>query len=183
MKIIKDFFLLNLSKYEGFKIAFPIGAFIFAVAVASCAAVFAMTYYKRTNAAICKQLMRHNATEESAAKTLKELRLSNSRAVKSALSKSGQITHIVKRAGASVPTYEEYVANMKKKGYRPEKIDFETAKFYILPTETDTAKQILYTGSHPWWKPAAISVGIIAVLVLMMFFLPDILSSINASIE
>lgn len=180
--MLKDFFFLNLSDYKNFKISFPIGVFLIAAALASCAAVFAMTYYKRTNFAICKQLMRHGATEESKAKTLKELRLFGSRAVKSALSRSGQITHIVKRAGESIPTYEEYVENMKKKGYKPDKIDFDTAKFYISPEKTDAAKKILYSASHPWWKPAAISVGIVAVLVLLMIFLPDILSSINKSI-
>ena len=92
--MLKDFFFLNLSDYENFKVSFPIGAFLIAVCIASCAAVFAMTHYKRTNNAICKQLMRHGAIGEEKAKTLKELRLLNSRAVKSALSKSGQITYI-----------------------------------------------------------------------------------------
>ena len=61
MKFLKDFFFLNLSDYENFKVSFPIGAFLIAVCIASCAAVFAMTYYKRTNNAICKQLVRHGA--------------------------------------------------------------------------------------------------------------------------
>lgn len=181
MKTIKDFFFLNLNNYDNLKISFPIGAFLIAVALASCAAVFAMTFYERTNASICKQLMRHNAIDGEKGKTLKELRL-DTRAVRAALSRSGQITHIVKRVGESAPTYEEYVENMKKKGYKPEKIDFETARFYIAADKIDTAKKILYRTNHQWWKPAAISVGIIAVLVLLMIFLPDILSSINKSI-
>ena len=181
--MLKDFFFLNLDKYENFKVSFPIGMIIFATALASCVAVFAMTFYKRTNSAICRSLMRHGATEEDKAKTLKELRLSDSRAIKSALSKSGQITSIVKRAGERRPSYEEYVASMKKKGFKPEKIDFETAKFYIAPDKADSAKKIVYGADHPWWKPIAISVGIIAVLVLLMIFLPDILTSINNSID
>lgn len=181
--MIKDFFLLNLSDYDNIKVYFPIGAFLVAVCIACCASVFAMTYYKRTNLAICKQLMRHGAADEGSAKTLKELRLFDSRATKSALSRSGQIANIVGRAGESAPSYEEYVANMKKKGYKPEKIDFETAKFFIRPEKSDAAKKIVYEASHPWWKPAIISLGIIAVLVLLMIFLPDILSSINKSID
>ena len=181
--MLKDFFFLNLDEYKNFEIAFPIGMFIIATALASCVAVFAMNYYKRTNSIICKQLMRHGATEEAKAKTLKELRLSTSRAVRAALSKSGQITHIVKRAGKYAPTYEEYVESMKKKGFKPEKIDFENAKFYIAPDKTDYAKHIVYQSNHPWWKPAAISAGIILVLVLTAIFLPDVLSSINKSMK
>jgi hypothetical protein len=180
--MLKDFFFLNLDKYENLKVSFPIGMFLIATALASCVAVFAMNYYKRTNFAICKQLMRHGATEEDKAKTLKELRLYDSRAVRAALSKSGQITHIVKRVGECATTYEEYVENMKKKGYKPEKIDFESARFYIAPDKTDYAKHIVYASNHPWWKPAAISAGIVAALVLTAIFLPDILSSINNSL-
>jgi len=183
MKLIKDFFRLNLNDYEGFEIAFPIGAFIFAVAVATVAAVFAMTYYKRTNTALYKQLLRHGAIEEEKAKTLKELRLLDSRAVKSALSRSGQLTHIVKRAGETPLTYEEYVASAKKGGYKTQKIDFETAKFYIAPDKTDVAKKTVYGANHAWWKPVAISVGIIAVLVLLMIFLPDVLAKISKSMD
>ena len=179
MKFLKDFFFLNLSDYENLKVSFPIGAFIIAVCIASCAAVFAMTYYKRTNNAICKQLMRHGAIGEEKAKTLKDLRLSDSRAVKSALSKSGQITYIVKRVGESAETYEQYIENMKKRGYKPEKIDFESAKFYIAEERVDDAKKIVYAANHPWWKPAMISVGLVAVLILLALFLPDILAKIN----
>ena len=181
--MLKDFFFLNLNNYKNFKASFPIGMFLIAAALASCAAVFATTYYKRTNSAICKQLMRHGATEEGKAKNLKELRLYDSRAVRVALSKSGQITHIVKRAGERVPTYEEYVANMKKKGSKPDKIDIDTAKFYVSPDKTDAANKILHSANHSWWKPAAISVGIVAVLALLMIFLPDVLSSINKSLK
>ena len=179
MKFLKDFFFLNLSDYENLKVAFPIGAFLIAVCIASCAAVFAMTYYKRTSNAICNQLMRHDAIGADKAKTLKDLRLLDSRAVKSALSKSGQITYIVKRVGESEQTYEEYVEKVKTRGYKPEKIDFNTAKFYIAEDRVDAAKRIVYSASHPWWKPALISVGLIAVLILLALFLPDILAKIN----
>lgn len=179
MKFLKDFFFLNLSDYENLKVAFPIGAFLIAVCIASCAAVFAMTYYKRTNNAICKQLMRHGAIGEDKAKTLKELHLLDSRAIKSALSKSGQVTYIVKRVGENAETYEQYMEKMKTKGYKPEKIDFDSAKFYIAEERVDDAKRIVYSANHPWWKPALISVGLIAVLILLALFLPDILTKIN----
>ena len=68
---------------------------------------------------------------------------------------------------------------MKKKGYKPEKIDFESAKFYIAEERVDDAKKIVYAANHPWWKPAMISVGLVAVLILLALFLPDILAKIN----
>ena len=183
MKIIKEFFFLNFSQYENIGLYFPVGVFLIALCAVMCISVFFITYYKKYTQALYKQLIRHNATDESSAKTLSQLRLSGCRGIRFSLSRSnGQLGYIVKRVGDVKPTYEEYVEKTKKRGYKPEKINFDEALFYIAPDKKDVAKKLIESSEPAWWKAILISTVLIGILILLVFTLPDLLSLINKSI-
>ena len=183
MKIIKEFFFLNLNQYENIGLYFPIGVFLIFLCVATAAAVFFVTYYKSYTTTLYKQLLRHGATDEASAKTLKELRLDASLPIRRALSRqSGQITYIVKRVGDIKPSYEEYVENSKKRGYKPEKIDFDKARFYIHPERIDNAKKLTESGGAPLWRAILICLIILSILALLVWLLPDLLSAIDTAL-
>lgn len=183
MNFIKDFLSLNLSQFENFGVNFPIGAFLAFFSLAMCVAFFIYNYQKRYTAFILKQLIRHSATSAETAKTLKDLHLENNLYLKSALSGGGQLAHLVKSAENLKPTYEEYISNSKKRGFKENKIDFADAKFYISEEQMSKAKRIVKTTSAEWWKPVLFSAILILILVILMIFLPEILQAINSSVK
>lgn len=183
MDFIKDFLSLNLSQFENFGMSFPIGAFLMIFSLAMCVAFFIYNYKKRSAALILKQLIRHNATSGETAKTLKDLHLEKNFYLKSALSGGGQLSHLVKSAEDLKPTYEEYILNSKKRGYKEKKIDFDEAKFYISEEQINKAKRIVETSNTELWRPILFSAVMILLLVILMIFLPEILQAINSSVE
>ena len=183
MDFITEFFSLNLSQYENFGINFPIGMFIVFFTLAMCAAFFIYNYQKRYVAFMLKQLIRHNATSRENAKTLKELHLEKNFYLKSALSGSGQLTYLVKSTDYSQPTYEEYVSESKKRGFKEKKINFEQAKFYISEERINESKRIVERSNTEWWRPILFSAIAIALLGILAIFLPEILNSINSSVK
>lgn len=183
MDFIKDFLKLNLSEFENFGINFPIGIFITLFTVTMCVAIFVYNYKKSYTASLLKQLIRHNATDEQSAKTLKELHLDNIWAIKLALSGSGQLTYMVKAAGGKKTSYEEYVAQSRVRGFKDKKINFDEAKFYIPSDRTDKAKRTLESSNTEWWRPALISILLITTLMILALFLPEILKAINSYVK
>lgn len=182
MDFIKDFLSLNLSQYENFGVNFPIGAFLSIFSLAMCVAFFIYNYQKRYTALILKQLLRHSATSAETAKTLKDLHLENNFYLKSALSGSGQLSHLVKSAENLKPTYEEYISNAKKRGFKEAKINFDNARFYISEEQMSRVKRIVETNNTEWWRPVLFSAILILLLVILSIFLPDILQAINSSV-
>jgi hypothetical protein len=183
MEFIKNFIFLNLNSYENFGVDFPLGLFLVLLMAGICLASFYLNYYKSQTTALYKQLLRHGATSEEGAKTLGELRLSASRTLRLALSRGGELASIVKRAGEIKPTYEEYVEKSSKRGYKPEKINFEEARFYIEEGKTDKAKRLIEHSSPALWKPILLAIALAVLLVLMALFLPDLLALINKAAQ
>ncbi len=179
MGIFKEFFFLNFKDYENIKINFPIGMILIALTLAISAAAFIITYHKIYISTLLKRLIRFGATDESGAKTLSDLGLSNIGALRSSLSRSGQLTFMVKRRGAEDITYEEYTTRIKTKGYKEEKINFETAEFYIAPDKLDRAKKTVETDSTSWLRPIILSAVLVALLIVFAIFAPEILSLLN----
>ncbi len=179
MNSIKEFFFLNLNQYESFGINFPIGILIIMMSVVLCCAAFIINYQKLFTLNLLKQLTRHNATDEKSAKTLSELHLENSLGLKYSLSSSNSLKSMVKRVGEKTPTYEEYVENSKKKGYKEEKIDFDTARFYINKESLGRVQRIMETSNPAWWRPALMSLFVIALAAIITVFLPELLEWIN----
>ncbi len=179
MQYLEDFLMLNLEDYGNVGFPLPIGFIITATVIALCAAVFIITYRKRYTVMLLRSLIRHKATSEESAKTLAELRLSESSSIRRALSRSGQITYIVKRAGEVKPNYDEYVKMAKEKNFKDEQIDFAEARFYICDEKLAEAKTIVEKTNASWLIPSICAVLLIAVWVLAFIFLPDLLELLN----
>ena len=179
MRFFKDFFFLNLEDYDNFGIRFPLGMFLIFLSVAMCAAYFIITYRNIYMVTLLKKLIRHNATSEECAITLGEIGLSKNRPLCRALSRSGQLTFIVKQKGAVETTYEEYTKKLKTKNFKDAKIDFRLAEFYISPDRIDRAQKMVETNSTSWVKPIVLSGITLALLFLFAIFSPEILTAIN----
>ena len=184
MKILKDFFFLNLIGFENIGIYFPIGVFLILLCAVGCFSVFFLTYYKKYTRTLYSQLLRHNAIGEESAKTLLELRITPSFMLRSSLSrKNGQLTYIVKRVGEEQISYEEYIKRARERKNKEEKIDFYTARFYIPKERRDTAKKLLEGGEPSWIIAGILSVLFVGLLVLAVFTARDFLSLINGLIK
>lgn len=184
MRVIKEFFFLNLSQFENIGIYFPVGVFLILLCISACFSVFYLTYYKMYTRSLYKQLLRHNATNEGSAKTLAEMRLDSSFSIRASLSRrNGQLTYIVKRVGEEKISYEEYMEKAKKREKKEEKIDFSSARFYIPEDRADSAKRILEKPEPSWILAGIISLVFIGILTLSVFFAYDVLSFINGLVK
>lgn len=176
MSFIKDLIMLNAKDYLDTVSDIYINVIIFAIALALCIASFVINHNKAYTYKIIRQLLRRGATNEENAKTLKELHLDNSRSLKSALTRKGQLASVIKRAGYTEPTYEEYVAEMKAKKRKKETLDFDDARFYIPADKVDSAKRIQEKGEPTILRTMLVCVLIIALSVCVMLLMPEILT-------
>lgn len=179
----KNFFWLNLKNYDNIKIDFPINAFLLVLTLAIAVASIVITLYRGGLQKLIKQLTRFLAHDENNARTLAELGLEKSFIIRLALSREGRLTRLVGRVGETVLTYEQALALSKeKKKQKPEKIDFETARFYIRPGKTDEAKNIIENYSASMLRTALYCVLVFAVYACVALLMPEILNFINSSL-
>ena len=181
-KYLKNFFTLNLKDYSNIGINFPMGIFLIMLTVALIVAVFVINDYKSKTAELLKQMFRHEARDEESAKTLKALRIKSGLTIKHALSGEGRLKDLVRRVGEKKLTYEEYVALTKKRGYKEEKIDFESALFYLDEDNIQKAKRIYENDTSSIVRPILISIMLVAILVCLSFLVPELLTAINNSL-
>jgi len=179
---IKRFFLLNLNEYQNLDVNLYINVLLLGAFVGMAIAVCLVASVRSKMALMTKQLLRHGAIGEQNAKSLSDLGLKDVKFLKSMLSRDGQLTKIVRRVGEVRYTYEEYVALMKEKGVKPEKIDFNTAAFYIDESQQARAKYVYETYSSPWPKTLALCVFLLAAYVCLSLVMPEILSWLNSLI-
>ena len=182
-RYIKEFFFLNLSDYPNIAIDFPIGIFIIILAFLICLGCFYINYYKMYTMNILKQLIRHKAYDEENSKTLADLRLTDFVYKYILRTNSGRTSSLIKRQGEVKMTYEEYIALSKKKGYKEDKIDFSSAKFYIPAERASDAKHMVDTDSSSHLKPILLTVMVIALLVCLTMLVPEILNYINNTLN
>ncbi len=181
MKYIKEFFFLNLNQYENITIPFPIGMVSIALAIVMCFGAIYYYYYKNYTCEFLGALKRHEALDEESAKTLRELRLHNNSSIKRALQKQGRLASFIKEVGKSELTYEEYLKSSKKRGYRPEKIDFANARFYLAEDKKDiTATEL--EKRPTLLTPIITCIIAVILLVVLFFFLAPLLDVINKSV-
>ena len=182
-KYIKEFFLLNLKDYSNIDINFPIGIFLVILTVALILVAFIINHYKSNTAYLLKQLFRHEAFNEGTAKSLASLRVKNCFAIRHALSGEGQLKALVLRVGEQKLSYEEYVKLTKTRGYKEEKIDFNTALFYLDEENLPRAKRIFESDNSSIIRPILMSVMLLALLICATLVVPEILTYINDSLK
>ena len=174
----QDIIFLNAKDYLGTVCNIHINLILCAIALALSVASFFINHHKTYNLAIIKALLRKEATTDDTAKTLAEIRLSDSWFLRRALSRNGQLTKIVKRVGAPEYTYDDYMAltNEEKKG---ERIDFSTARFFIPEANVERAKLIREKENPTVFRTALLCLLIISVTVCLMLLMPAILNLIS----
>ena len=185
MSFIKKMFTLNVKDYLDISMDVYINIILFVIAVVLCLASFAINHHRAYTYRIIRQLLRREATSEDKAKTIGELHLNLSRSLKGALSRNGQLTDIVKRAGYVKPSYEEYVALMKDKRNRKKKetVDFDTARFYIPEDKLERAQRISEKGEPTVLRTLLVCVLIIALCVCISLAMPELLRLIGKAEE
>ncbi|MBR2930008.1 MAG: hypothetical protein IKC32_02145 [Clostridia bacterium] len=179
-KIFYEFFLLNLNEFPNINIDFEINVLLFFIAVAICICSVIVTLYRSALQRLIKQLKRLGASDEESARTLGEMGLTKSLFVKMALSREGRLTRIVGRVGETIYTYEEMLElTSRKGGYRHEKVDFDTARFYIRADRADDAKNIIENYGTSMLRTGLYCVMVIAIYVCLALIMPEILSLLD----
>ena len=180
---LRDIFFLDAQDYLSTASRIPINIIVLIIALTLCASSFFINYHKAYTVRIIRALLRKEATGEQTAKTLAELRLDDSAAVRRALSRSsGQLMKIVKRAGYVEPTYEEYKASLKEKK-KDEKIDFDAARFFIPAENLERAKHIKEKENPTLLRTLLVCLLILALSVCVMMLMPSILTLISNNIS
>ena len=175
--IYHDFFLINLNEFSNIGLDLEINKILFYFLIGIIVTTIIYNYRTAGNVTLIKRLVRNESFSEDNAKTLDELKINtlNTRLA----ANSVRLKRIIKRVGQKEMTYEEYTAAIKQKGYKEEKIDFSSAKFYIHENAIDEAKKLTETNGPTVINTALYCVLMLAVYVFVMFLMPSILTLIN----
>lgn len=179
MSLFKDLLNLNLDMYENININFPIGAFLIILAFVFSIVTFVIYFKRKAQINVFTALIRHEAYDESSAKSLKELRL-DTFLIKFFISPGGQMKKILGIAGRGEPSYDDYVALSKDEKKKYDRPNLNFTKLYIQPDGLDRAKRILENENISIISPVVATIISFVSLFLLAQFLPDILFSINA---
>lgn len=198
-KFYNDYISIKLSDYNGFDSDFEINKLLFFVFLGLSAACLVITYYNSTASLILKKLTRIGAFGEEQGKTLKEIGLGDSRAVKRLLrTKSGALKNIIARKDEKKLTYEEFseleeekkrlrgLSKEEKKKKLSEinetlspSINFDEALFYIPEDMKDASERFISDKSTTFVK-GLISCGILFIAYIVIVLVsPSLLSWIS----
>ena len=177
--VLKNYFKINLSDYENIGISLEINKAVLVAFVALIVGIVLLNRSRGVTRLVVMQLTRHGATSEDKAKTISELGLAESRAVKKLLSGRNVLTRTVARCNATEYDYETYRKMDKKARDEAEKIDFATARFYIREEGATRAAFIVerYTVTLTRTVATCVLVAIIGGCVFAC--MPSILSILN----
>ena len=187
------FFLINTNEY--YNLGFDMWINIVLMVLMPIVILIAVGYHlvRNNTFLVVKRLSKRNAMSEDNAKTLAELGLGDRKILKWMLSGDGRLTRLVKRTGAPVYTYQEYVEaqkNGRKKkstdgtaeetvSIGKEKIDFETAQFYLDNRETDRITKICDTYEVRPRNTVIMCVAILVAFVIAMLLMHEILTGLD----
>ena len=172
------FFLINLNEYYNLGVDLQINILLLILLPIVLLVWIAFHIMRNNTFVIVKRLARRGAFDEESAKTLRELGLFNKWVLRLMLSGEGQITKIVKRVGAVKYTYEEYSA-LSKKELKKEKIDFETASFYLDEAQKTRIDKIQSKYEVRPHHTVLMCVSILVGFVCVMLLMPDILNGLD----
>ncbi len=173
------FINLNLNEYLNIGINLEINKLMLCLFIGLILSTVLISYFRRGMVDLVRSLLRREARSEDSAKTLEELKL-KSLAVRYAVTRNSRIQKIVKQKGAPEYTYEEYRELMKKKGFKEEKIDLSTAKFYIPEAASDDAKRIYEKNEISLINTVLFCVLLLIIFVCIALVMPEILTFTDA---
>ena len=183
LDILKKHFSVNLNDYSNINVDLEINKVVLGAFIALIAGVIVLNVYRGNIRLVIMQLMRHNAKDEESAKTLCELGLDKSHAVKKALSKRNVLTRTVTMVGAVEYDYETYKGMSKEARAESEKIDFDSARFYLDPEETYRAEFIIERYNTSIIRTAVICLFFAILCVCTIACMPGILNVVNSLLE
>jgi len=178
IEFINYYFSINLSDYPAIGIDLQINKIIFLFLIGMIVAIIIVNIRRESESRLIKKLLRHHAFDDESAKTLGELSLNNY-ITKLSLSEEGRIAKIVKRVGAKEYTYEEYNEAIKSKDFKEEKIDFNTARFFIHNESIDEANRIAEIRNTSVINTILLCLFVTIVFVCIIIAMPELLSLIN----
>ena len=115
-KFYYDYVDIKLSDYKGFDSDLAINKLLFFVFLGLALASLFITYYNATATLLLRKLTRTGAHGEEQGKTLSDIGLGDSWAVKSLLrAKSGALKSMISRCGEVELTFEEFTALTKER--------------------------------------------------------------------
>lgn len=179
---IDKYFFLNLKDFPNIAIDLEINKVIFSIALGLILASFIINLNRGAAKSLITKLTRHSAYSEDGAKTLEELKI-NPLIVKYLLSSNKRLSGIVRRVGEKTYTYEEYVSMTSKRGYKEEKVDFSSARFYIAEQKRDEASEILNMRDTSVISSILFALLILSVSVCIILLMPSILPFIDALLK
>ena len=182
------FFLINTNEYYNLGADLWINKLLF-ILMPIVVLIWVGYHLVRNNTfLIVKRLAKRDAMSEGNAKTLAELGLGDRKILKWMLSGDGRITRLVKRKGAPVYTYEEYVEAQKRRKKKStdgavapgkEKIDFETAEFYLDGTQSERITKICASYEVRPRHTVIMCIGIVVTFVIVMLLMHEILTGLD----
>lgn len=179
---INEYLSLNLKDYENIGIDFEVNKFLLILGISLCVASFVISRQRSIICEMIKQLFRHSATSKENAKTLGELGLIDSHAIKRSLSSDSQLRRLVSFVGERKLSYEEYVALSKAKKKTVDTPDFASARFYIPEASLDRAKHVYNNYSTSALHTVLLCLLCLAITVCLIMLSPSIISLVDASL-
>ena len=181
--IVKELLQINLNDYENIKFSLEINKVVLGAFIALMVGIVILNVYRGNIRLVVMQLTRHGATSEENAKTLGEIGLARSKAVKRILSGRNVLTSITARAGAIEYDYETYMKMNKTEREVAERIDFADARFYIKEENAHRAAFIIerYNTSLIRTVMSCVLVAIIGGCIIAC--MPGILNVLNNLLE
>lgn len=180
-ELFNYYFSINLSDYSSIGIDLPINLFLLAFLIGMLLTIIVVNLIRETNTNIVRKLIRYEAYSENASKTLDEIKLNNL-LTRLTLGSNGMMKKIIKRAGEKEYTYEEYKEAIKTKGFKEEKIDFTTSKFYISEDALTEAQRIAEIKNSSLLNTILLCVLITIIVVSLIICMPEILYYINIAL-
>ena len=172
------YFSINLNQYSNIGIDLELSKILFAFLIAIIVTTIIVNYKRASIITMVKRLWRLEAVSEETAKTLDELKINKFNA-KLILTSEGRASKMIRRVGEKNYTYEEYTALIKKKGYKEERVDFATAKFYIEPEKKAEAQNIAETPAPTILNTILFCILSVAIYFCLIIIAPEILTFIN----
>lgn len=178
-KLLRECLEINLNDYENINFNLEINKVILGVSFVIIIGIIMFNIYRVNIRMVVMQLTRHNANSEESAKTLSELGLDKSVIVRRLLLGNNALTKTVARVGERKYSYEEYIKLSKEEKAQSEKINFNTATFYIKEEEGYLTASIMekYTTSLTRIVLACVFVEILCLCIIAC--MPDILNVVD----
>lgn len=198
-RIYNDYICVSLGDYDGFNSELQINKLLFFVFLGLAAACMLITYYNGTSTLILRKLTRIGAFSEDKSKSLTEIGLGSSKAVKMLLrNKSGALKSLILVKGSSKLSYEEYTELEKSKKQlrklsKEEKkkklseineklnptLNFEEASFYIPEDKREAAERFISDKSTSFSKGLAYCAALFVFYAAIALLMPSLLSFVS----